>query len=1044
MSDVIIRPIEIEKDAKGLAAMWNASDVAWPGSWTRGVPITAAIVREWEESGRTVVTFVAGVTGEIAGYCSFMEGHRGRKGEGYLSLLNVHPRYQKQGIGRRLIQATIERSVQVGWKRQTLSTWAGNFKAMPAYKKTGHFWIPDTSAQMDNFIPGALQMPLARPFFDRHDWYKCYVREVTQEEDDERWEGLKVYTQRWEAEGESLTIWIDREARAPVAVETDALLVAAIAEDIEPFAGSSVALRWRVVNKGQEPLSVFLHATGDKGLVMDHHDAWVVPVGATGDRVAQVQVADDAPSSKDDGTAPAVRSLLRVNNQEVELFSGMRARKLVSLDTAPAQITLTPGVPGAINLQLHSQLPQAVEARLYLAPPEGVMAEWTSKRMELPAEGHVSMLLALTTPSESVYDLPVRVEFPGAEGIKPLAETLPLFSLGAAGLLARRQGDSVRLEIDALRITVEGKGGAIQVEYKDVRLRMASLGVALGPPYYPSDLEKTSFDLTLSQRNGRAVIHMAGESGEDAGLWLHQELALSPTGLCTLRYYLENRGSAARTRRLRLGVRTSGREREQMTFPLALGTVHGPAPLYPDVWEDAPRDPSDYAEPWISWQRGGAVAGIAWGGAIAKVDLDWGVGLITQELTVGPGERSREVGFALYAGRGDWTAVQEAALRWAGAWQPQKGVLATRPPALARIEPTVVATTSDQATGHLVVNTASGRVTSGKVTIDTEDGLSSEPRMMPVDDLVRGTPFERDLLLRLAEGKLGVFRGAVHLSLPLSHEARPFYVVRLGSGSPVSVAQGEREGQEIWTVNNGVSTFEVVPGFGPSLIAWHREGINHLHTAFPEARGLAWAYPWFGGVSASLRPAGRHGPNCLHRERFTAQPVEAPDRHGLTWQGVRITGNPTKKDLAELRIELDFLTLGDSSVLKYVYRLCNLRDTVRAARAGTSVACCLGTEPAELVLHGEGVWREPTPWGTRLEGARWGALANPHTGTSLLMVARQPDVLLNDLGQDGRQLGASDEIQLEPHQVREQVYYLVLADSLDGARSHIVLKDYAG
>jgi len=51
---------------------------------------------------------------------------------------------------------------------------------------------------------------------------------------------------------------------------------------------------------------------------------------------------------------------------------------------------------------------------------------------------------------------------------------------------------------------------------------------------------------------------------------------------------------------------------------------------------------------------------------------------------------------------------------------------------------------------------------------------------------------------------------------------------------------------------------------------------------------------------------------------------------------------------------------------------------------------------------------------------------------------------LNDMGQDGRQLGASGEIRLEPHQVREQVYYLVLADSLDGARSHIVLKDYAG
>lgn len=369
--NVIIRPIDLDRDAEGLARMWNESDAAWPGSWTDGVPLTAEVVREREESQRLLVTYVAEVDGEIAGYCSFENGEHGeRKGEGYLDLLNVNPKFHGMSIGRRLIQATIQRAVEEGWQRQTLGTWSANFKAVPAYKKTGHFWTPDTSVWMQNFVPGALQMSLAKPFFERHDWYRCYVREIQQEWDDQRWEGLKVFTERWEADGESLTIWIDREARAPVAVETDAVLIAAIAADIEPLAGSKVTLTWRVQNKGAEPLPIYLHALGDKGLTIDHRDAWTVAPGETVERTAEVQVADNAPAKKEeDETVPAVRSVLRVGEDDLELFSGMAARQPLRLDTAPGEITVRPGTPQTIRLQLHSEMAEPATLVVRLTPP---------------------------------------------------------------------------------------------------------------------------------------------------------------------------------------------------------------------------------------------------------------------------------------------------------------------------------------------------------------------------------------------------------------------------------------------------------------------------------------------------------------------------------------------------------------------------------------------------------------------------------------------------------------------------------------------------
>ena len=41
MSNVTIRPIDLDQDAERLATMWNQSDEGWPHSWTDGQPITA-------------------------------------------------------------------------------------------------------------------------------------------------------------------------------------------------------------------------------------------------------------------------------------------------------------------------------------------------------------------------------------------------------------------------------------------------------------------------------------------------------------------------------------------------------------------------------------------------------------------------------------------------------------------------------------------------------------------------------------------------------------------------------------------------------------------------------------------------------------------------------------------------------------------------------------------------------------------------------------------------------------------------------------------
>lgn len=1038
MSELIIRPIDIEKDAERLADMWNTSDLQWPGSWTDGVPYTAEQVCAHHEAGRMLVVFVAEIEDHIVGYCSFMEDGR-HPGEGYLALLNVDPRFQKRSIGRKLIQATIDRAVQEGWKRQTLGTWPANFKAVPTYKKTGHFWTPESSVWMQNFVPGALQMSLAKPFFARHDWYGCYVRELEQTHDVQEWEGLKVFTQHWEAEGEALTIWIDREARAPVAVETDALQIAAIASDIEPLAGTEVDLRWRLINKGDAPVRVYLHAMGDKGIAIDHRDAFDVPAGETIERTASVRVAHDAPPAKDDGTAPAVKSILRLNDDEIELFSGMRVRQPLRVDTAPNDILVQPGRTRDINLQLHSELDEPVTVTLSMVPPKGLSLDWLHKQVTIPAKGHISVPLAIIASDEAVYSIPLRLDRKGKGDIEPVKYTIEVFSLDAGGMLVHRAGNDLRVETDTMSWRINAKEATLKVENVALRHGVLSLTPSFGPPYWPSEFHNASFDLEHEMCAGRVVVRLSAEAKYSKGLWMHVTYALSPTGLCTVNCMLENRGTETYTKRIHLGLGTADRDAEWMAVPLPQGTVHAKATVYPMVWDDAPRDASQYAEPWMAWEFKGTAAGIAWDDATSQVNVGWRLSMNTVECSIAPGERSRVAAYAVAVTHGNWRDVRRQFATWRGS--ANEAATVERPVERVTVEPAIVVTTKEHATAALRVDSASSYETRGTLTLHGQDGLTVEPETIEITLLKRGQPLEQTVQLDIPQGQIGLLTGSARLSTELTEATAPIRVLRIGTDSPVDVHESERAGHAIWTIDNGVNQFTVAPGFGPSMVGWQRVGVELLDSHFPTPAGRSWAYPWFGGLHALLLPDNSHcWEGFLHKETLTARAIETHDATGIAWRGVRLCCTPKHRDLRGLEIELDYLTVGQSPVCKHVYRMRNLWGTERQFHVGTNLTCSLGADATDLIGRGPDLIRRPTNWYRELCALPWAALTNPHTGLTLIMVGQQGDVTLIDQGQCGRILGSVKKQRLDGRGVCELTYYLAVADSWEAAQAYLALQ----
>ncbi|NLG26345.1 MAG: GNAT family N-acetyltransferase [Chloroflexi bacterium] len=1047
MSEVIIRRMDIARDAEGLAAMWNASDLQWPGSWNCGVPTTAEAVREWECEERTQVVFIAEVDGEIAGYCNFVAGSGDSYDEGYLGLLNVSPKFQKRSIGRRLIQATIDFSVEKGWKRQTLDTWSANFKAVPTYKKTGHFWTPNSSVLMDNHIPGALQMPIAKPFFARHNWYDSYKRTLEQGADDERWQGIKVFTQHWEANGESLTIWIDREARAPVAVETDALLVAAMIADLEPVTGETVTLTWRVVNKTSQPLDVCLHAQGDKGLKIDYNDAYTIAPEQTLEHSAQVSIEADAPRAKDDGTAPAVRSLIRLGGEVVELFSGVRPKKALRLDTLPGSLSVTPHVAATVALQLHNARPEPVSVRLSMLPPEGLHTDWTQRQIEIAAKSQVSLPLSITADDERVYTLPVRGELPQTERA-PLAEELTILSVAAGGVLAQRSNDAVRLETDAMRVTIKAKAGEISLEDKASGRSQGTLRPVLGLPYYPSDFRAREFSLELSQQNGHAVVEMAAESEYTPGLFFHQRIALASNGLLTVRCELANRSSAALARRVRLGY-YPGYEDTTISLPLAAGFVRCPGGEYPVAWEDAPRELTAYREPWRCWERRGNVVALGWDQSAERIDGQWIVKLDSHELRIEPGERREALSAALYLAPGDWLQARRSLLSWRGlATDPIAPE--TRPVAQARLEPRVLTTVDAVVSARVRVDTVAQRPGNGTVELTGHDGLTIAPQSLPIHDLSRDNPQEQAVTLTLDDPRLGAFQGEAQLTTSLDNTRSAFSVLRLGrrgalpSGEDVRIYQGTSANQNVWILDNGLSRIVVAPDYGPSVKAWLLKGEEQLWSTFPTPQGFGSRYPTYGGLHPLLvAPGSEEWEGKLHLERFTTSVLDQTDPQGLRWLGVRLATQLSREQFKGLAVEIDWQTLSGSNVLRTVVRVCNLQGAEQRVIAGHELYGALGAAPTALTLLGEGISRQPNHSSSRNQRQAWGALVNQQTDRALLLISPDDDVVLEDVGQCGRLLRAERELRLAAHEVHEVVSYAVLTDSPAAAQGYRALRELA-
>lgn len=1055
-------------DAARLAVMWNESDDQWPGTWTNGVPMTADRVRQWLEAEMPLQGLVVEDTqdGAIVAFGSMFE-ELGEESTAYVALLNVHPKHQKRSLCRRMLTNMIDWSVENNYRRMTLGTWSANLKSVPLYKKTGFNWVPNTEVFMENYIPTVRLTDLGRLFFAKHDWYTTFNRELKQIEDDVRHPAtgeMKVFIYRWEADSEMIEAVIDRQAQAPTGWETKAFAAYASVTESEPAQGIAYPVRWQIQNKQDQAMAVSLRATGDSGVEIDQEIKLTLSPGEVRQIEGEVRCRVDAPRMTEDRKkkpAPAVRTRLDLAGEMIDLRTGLRYHAALEFSLEPEVPSMLPGQTKEVCLQIRSRLPQPAQGTLQITATAGLEVEAETLAFQIEANGYTGLPLTLRAGGTSTL-LAVQASFTTEQGqtVTMEPEKLPILIMPLGSVAAQLTEDKIYIENDIFQLQFKafGGGGSLYDKTLDRRV-LRGFSEELGKPFYPHVLNDTTYQLALEQGQGWVKAILSAPHRRYPGVTLTREVLVTSSPLITLTYRVQNTGTQSHKFQLEHGSNFNNVHRGHYTFArqddaktgFPVVTIRASALATGDFPEEAEK----LAEQWMACTRQGIVNGLIWPENLVRNEFDWSwLSLRWPELSLEPDQNLDLGTLYFYSGPGDWQLIRSLWQRLTNqaeddeevheqAWQPLRYGWQT--------EPLVTLNKNFEATFQ--ATNAREKALSGQVQLNPPQDWSLDQTLLNLTGLDKDHPLTQAITLTTADETIEAQRGYFALDTDLFHERQPFTLIRLGDDTKnIDVSEGQGQQDDVlWTLDNGHQRWVLAPEFHGGLIAWHEADseVNHLYTKYPDPSMISWINSWYGGIRPYIFPLHEEGgwPGKLQEEKFTVTMIDAADTANLAgfgnlpWQGLRARPTLTKKGFEGIRLEIDYLTLPGSNVLKVVFRMWNDTSVYREVDGGLMAYFQVDGTHTNGVLYSPDQQRKRTSHMDDTGDYPWAAVVNPETNRAIISVTgtRPYRIHFQDLGVDGGYITHARSYKIKPQASKELVTYFALAESLAEAKLYAKL-----
>ncbi|MCA9926576.1 MAG: GNAT family N-acetyltransferase, partial [Anaerolineales bacterium] len=689
MSEFKIEPYSNDI-AESLAQMWNESNDQWPGTFTRGVPMTAKRITKWmSEVDYMMNLVVKNGNGKIVGYGNLRDTPNQTGDSCYVPLLNVHPKYQGKSLCRRMLNQMVDYATAHGYQRMTIGTWSGNLKSVPLYKKVGFFWKPGMTVQMENYIPAVRQLPFAQSFFANADWYADFKRELAQVEDDHRHPrtgDMKVYICRWEKDGDFIEAVIDREGQSITGVETPRFAVHAVVDDSYPAQGFRYGISWCLENRQAVPITLTLQVSSDEGIDISFHQTITLAPGEKRRLESSFVCTTDAPPVDFDERweitpRPRIYTQVTMDKQTFSLGTGLCYQPAVEISVEPEVLSLMPGQERAALIQLKNRVKRPFSGTLLLQPDDNITTNWETHDFDIKAEGFAAVPITISSSQSGGYLLNIKAALPdGADVVETAPLETAVLCTHPGAVVGVETEQKLIIENDFFLATALQKGGRVKVWDKVGNKEQMFFREEVGPPFDPHDLEQKLYDLSLHRHDGSLTAVFRVNSDRFAGLAVTRELLFTPTPTMRVTHRLQNNGDQPITCTImtRLGMNDTNHGNGRSYIPYPDRLVSDFTSKYPVQFEDFPEKPEDTTEQWAVFTVDEQVHGVVWTTA-SKHNLRWGlIDIHSREVNLNAGEQIVLEPVYPYCGSGSWEDVRRLWQRIAN--QPDKTQPTPQPP----------------------------------------------------------------------------------------------------------------------------------------------------------------------------------------------------------------------------------------------------------------------------------------------------------------------------------------------------------------------------
>jgi len=1063
----LVREFE-EGDAPGLARMYNESDEGWPGGFTRGIPYTPERVLHEVQRGSAFARLVVELKGEIVGYCTLGE-RWGDKDAAYVGFLNVSPRYQGKGFGRRLLLRSVEEATERGVKRLDLHTWSGNMKAMPLYKKTGFFWVPRTSVYMQNYLPRIFSFTAAKDFFGKHpDWYRSYKRELEVREDDFKLDETKIFPYEWEEGGDKLKILVDREVRDITGAETNDFEIRCWVEEQEAPAGIPLKIHWKVANKTGRKVSCSLLVEPDEGikLLEEPPKSFIVGPRRSEEFMGRLLIESGIEDREGDEASHKVKSNLILDGKLMPLATGLRVKQPVELTFDPNHMIGSPGLEESLIINIRNHMKEDIEGEVLAVPPQGVQIIPSAASFRADANGSAGVGFLVRVSSEvGNQALPITfLSSIGHNGTKVSAKpkTYYIKCVDDGGTVACLEDDKeLVLTSQALTVILTLKGGHVSVRDNISGIDLCDgIEDSLGPPFWPPEFATSKYRHEVDRVEGSLKARLYVDSQTYPGVRLVKQITLSGgSPILKVAYSLINNSTTKYNLRLQVRGHASIPS-PVITMPLNEGYVRatiaeGDFPR----WEgDAPEKPDQLKEGWSCFElpRHGLATGLMWNREDV-VENSFG-GTKMPELVMDVPDllpRSTKALKSLYVfcGYGDWKTIREYYRRLIDGKAREElrfDKLRTRPPIDAIIEPSLVTMDiSEKKDVSIKLTSSRMKPLSGKIKVDQPTGWRASLDRDAYRDVKRQDDWECVMSLQPPEtAPPGCYEGRVVLEMPDMDYEFPLNAMIVGKRGDVGIKLMEEDGMKIFSIDNGLYVFKVCPEFAGTLYSAieKKTGKEHLLSSFPKPKPFVYFNPWHGGIGTLVFKD--EWPGKAHEERWSGRRAEIGP-----WKGVTVSTTLTdlNEELKGLGVGTSYLTRPGSNII------CMVNEYRNATTASTSFGSLI---PIFLQLGGPRYKYATIIPGRRGESLRRGTkyssfastdrgyavVTNQEAGNSICLATTQSEratIEVVDMAvEHGAHLTAYMDVYLKPNETRKFVNLAAFTKTKQEALKYKVLRKF--